>query len=213
MLHLYNKLAGNNPKAAASAITTTTKASVASVSAKPPAGWTKYTGSGAELYLPPAFDLSLNSSKDIPMMVKKLQARGPSWAKLAQELESVDFSMVAIWVADSASMGSGFATNVNVMHDSTPVNMTLKQYLNAAASQLPQEWHLASQTDLSLNGREAVRMVFDYSLPNGTTASDLAYFVKMPSAVWEVVYTTRASEWQTRLPDFEKSAATFRPGS
>lgn len=187
--------------AATDATTTTTTATAASV--QPPAGWVKYAGHGVELYLPPAFDLNVLDAKTR----ESIAALGTEAAKWVKGMEALDLSKFAVFVGDSASVASGSLTNVCVNGQAAESEITLKEFVDAQIPELA--YHIVSRTDnLRLNGQEATRMVLDHG-----NISELMYLVKGPSGFWAVAYTTTTAEFQARLPDFEKSAATFSIGS
>lgn len=178
----------------------TTTAPVASV--QPPAGWTKWTGGGAEIYLLPSFDLNMLDAKT----PATLRAWGPSWEEAAKYLETQDLSRVVIYVGDSASRVAGSLTVVEMVQEKTDTEGTLKEYVDNTLAQSPGE--VTSRTDLRLNGFEATRLVVGQA-----AFSQLMYVVKGPSGFWAVSYTTTPAQFRLRLPGFEKSAATFNIGS
>ena len=194
----------------AGAPSATTTVSATGPSVQPPAGWKKFTGSGVEVYLPPAFQGG-DPSADVQNVVERLRALGPDYEDLAKVVEA-DPSAFAIWVFDSTSATSGFLTNLNVVLDRVPAGVTLKEYIDATVKQLPGDFHIASRAELRLNGREAARLVMEFTVQD-VKGSQLIYLVKDPSGIWTITYSTSAAEFQTRLPDFEKSATTFRTGS
>lgn len=176
-----------------------------------PRGWTKYTGGGAEIYLPPEFDLNLLDAT----ARESFAALGPVQANTVKGLEAIGFSQYSIFVADSASVASGWLTNVAVEQEKTDVNATLKEYVDATVSQLSSEmsnagFRVAERTDLRLNGREATQLVCEVSLQ--VPASELMYVVKGPPGFWGVAYVTTAADFPARFPGFDKSAATFNIG-
>jgi hypothetical protein len=189
--------------------TATTVAPATGPSAQPPAGWKKFTGGGAEIYLPPAFEGG-DRGADVQNVVKRLRVLGPGYQNLAAALEA-DPAVFAIWAFDPAGATSGFLTNLSVVLDRTPTGVTLKEYIRTTAEQLPADFHIAGSAELRLNGREAARLVMDFTV-QGVQGSQLIYIVKNPSGIWTLTYSTSAAEFQARLPDLEKSAATFRTG-
>jgi hypothetical protein len=178
--------------------------------AQPPAGWKKFTGNGSEIHLPPTFEGG-DPSADSQSVVERLRALGPDYEKLAGALQA-DPSAFAVWVFDPTGAANGFLTNVNVVLDKAAAGVTLKEYVDATAKQLPGDFRVASRKELRVSGREAVRLVIEFSV-QGVKGSQLIYLVKDPAGIWAVTYSTSAAEFQARLPDFEKSAATFRTGS
>jgi hypothetical protein len=188
----------------------TAAVSVTNPPVQPPAGWKKFTGSGSEVHLPPAFEGG-DPSADIQSVVERLRALGPDYETLAGALQA-DPSAFAVWVFDATGAASGFLTNLNVVLDKAVAGVTLKEYVDATVKQLPGDFRVASRKELRVNGREAVRLVIEFSVQD-VKGSQLIYLVKDPAGIWAVTYSTSAEEFQTRLPDFEKSAATFRTGS
>lgn len=201
-----------NATITAAAESTTTMASVTSV--QPPAGWTKYTGGGAEIYLPPAFDQQLSANTDIPSVLKELQARGMTPEEVANATAVLttipDISQVAIFVFDSADVASGRLTDF-IMTLPYKSADSLKQFVDSGVDTYSAQpgMQLIDRMDLSLSRLEGTRLTWAYSSVPGPKYTELMYVVKGPSVFWMVNYLTSPAEAVTLFPDLEKSAATF----
>ena len=108
--------------------------------------------------------------------------------------------------------------------DSVPTSVTLEEYVDATVKQLPGDFHIASRAELRLNGREAVRLVMEFTVQE-VKGSQLIYLVKDPSGIWTLVLhecrgssgrasrvLRRAPPPSTPLPDPARSAAALEAG-
>ena len=169
----------------------------AAASVQPPAGWLKYVGGGAEIYLPPYFDWDM---KD-PTTVSSIQLLGASGLEqLAQRGEP-------IVVVDSleVTQGDGFSF---MTASPAPVitDLSLEKYLEGYVDQLKAgAAKLASRSDLTINGQKATRLVVE-----GDSVSIVAFVVAAPAGYWTVNYLVPTSQLQAKLADVDASAATFR---
>ncbi len=165
--------------------------------AEPPADWTKVSGGGAEIYLPPYFDWNM---KD-PTTVSSLQAMGPgSFASQFENLKE------PIYVLDSVSLTEyeGLSLVEAFAIPPGPEDPSLEEYVDRANYQVSGA-KLRSRTDLTIDGREATRVVVE-----GDPTSFVDYFVKAPAGVWIVRYAVPSTKLQARLADFDLSANSFR---
>lgn len=96
----------------------------------------------------------------------------------------------------------------NVTKERVLSAMTIDTYLDAAVSQLPNQWHVVEQEIVSLNRYEAGRLVIEVTYA-GVSAKQLIYIIKDNNTIWSITFSTSADEYDLRLPAFEQSIRTF----
>jgi hypothetical protein len=182
---------------------TTTSATTASV--QPPAGWTKFTGDHAEIYLSPSYDLNL---LDV-VTRENIVAQGAEGADFVRAFES-QVPTFSICVVSSSTDVPGFTAKALVSKDQAPEGITfaLKEIVDEMLATQPSGARVTSRTDnLRLGGLEAAQLTIDHA---ATQVTNVMYFVKDQSDIWTIVFAAPTTELGTWLPDIETSAATFR---
>jgi hypothetical protein len=87
---------------------------------------------------------------------------------------------------------------------------SLDTYLDAEVTKLPADIRVAQRTNLTLNGTEAIRFVFETRYSNNLDVNDLTYVFLDGSTIWYVEYAAQINEFFEMLSTFEKSVQTFR---
>ena len=87
------------------------------------AGWTKFEGSGIEMWLPDSFEGG-DLENDLGVLVDKLKALGPEFESVAATIEANPAAFV-LWAFDSDLGSSGYLTNVNVIQEQVVSAVTL----------------------------------------------------------------------------------------
>jgi hypothetical protein len=191
--------------ACASETTTTTTTTAASV--QPPAGFVRYTGGGAEIYLPPYFDWDMND----PTTVSSLRLLGSSGLEQFMRLDQP-----IVVLASPSTDWTEFGYVDAYLESTGSENVSLEKYVD----ELKPEYvvyggKLVSRSDLVINGREAIRVVVEGNVPEEFVGEDdglsfAAFFVAVPDGYWIIRYTAYSSRFPDRLADFDASASTFR---
>jgi hypothetical protein len=171
------------------------------------AGWQKFTGGGAEIWLPENFTGG-DLSKDLDTIVSQLRQLGPDFESIANTIEQ-NPDLFVIWVFDSDLGSSGFLTNVNVIRQQVLSVVTVDVYLQALEQQLPEAFTVTDKKKVQLGSHEAGRALLDMEI-NGVSGSELMYVFKDQDILWCITFATSKSEFEQRLPIFEQSAATFQ---
>lgn len=170
-------------------------------------GWEKFEAKGVELWLPESYDGG-NVSEDLQAVVEKIKSLGPEYENMAAVIEQ-NPDMFAIWAFDSNIGASGSLTSAAITFEKILSVLTIDTYLDAASSQLPASFKVVDRQIVKLNKYDAGRLVIEFTIA-GTNGKELMYAVKNGNMFWVITYGTSADEFDKRLPEFEKSALTFK---
>ena len=170
-------------------------------------GWEKFEANGVELWLPESYDGG-NLKEDLQTVVEKIKSLGPEYENMATVIEQ-NPDMFAVWAFDSNIGASGSLTSTAITFEKVMSVVTIDTYLDAASSQLPASFVVTDRQIVKLNGYDAGRLVIEFSI-SGTDGKELMYAVKNGNTFWVLTYGTGADEFDQRLPEFEKSALTFK---
>jgi len=173
----------------------------------PMPGWVKYESGDIELWLPESY-VGGNVNEDLDLIVSSLRELGPNYESAAQSIEQ-NPDMYLIWATDSKVGSSGFITNVNATTEDVLSTISVETYLAAATAQLPAEFSVVDQKTMTMNGYEAGQMVLQFEI-SGVSGKELFYIFKDGSSVWTITFATGVEEYDTRLPEFEQIADSFR---
>jgi hypothetical protein len=169
-------------------------------------GWERFEGGGAELWLPASYVGGDESQLDA--IIETLRSLGPEFEQMAQMLEQSP-SAFALWAFDSKVGDTGFLTNVNVVTERVPSDVTLETYLELFTRQLPGQFRVVAQGIVPLDTYEAARYLLEFTL-QGVQGEQVMYLIKSGNTMWAVTYSTGAGEFDRRLPIFEQSIRTFK---
>lgn len=170
-------------------------------------GWEKFEANGVELWLPESYDGG-NLKEDLQTVVEKIKSLGPEYENMANVIEQ-NPDMFAIWAFDSNIGASGSLTSTAITFEKVMSVVTIDTYLDAASSQLPASFVVTDRQIVKLNGYDAGRLMIEFSI-TGTNGKELMYAIKNGNTFWVITYGTGADEFDQRLPEFEKSALTFK---
>lgn len=174
--------------------------------ASPIAGWKKIAGDGVTLSLPESYEGG-NPSQDIDAIAKKLKAISPEYGKRIESLKEQP-SNIALLAFDPQSAKSGFLTNVNITTEKLPPGTTVEQTVENIGKQFATSYLVVDQKIVSLDKYQAGRIVAEATAAE-KPIKQLSYVIQKDNRVWLVTYATSASEFEQRLPGFEKSVRTF----
>jgi|WetSurMetagenome_2_1015567.scaffolds.fasta_scaffold07258_3 hypothetical protein len=170
-------------------------------------GWEKFEGKGVELWLPESYEGG-NVSEDLQTVVEKIRSLGPEYENMASVIEK-NPDMFAIWAFDSKIGTSGSLTSAAITFEKVKSVITIDTYLDAVSSQLPASFKVTDRQIVKLNGYDAGKLLIEFTI-SGTNGKELMYAVKNGNTFWVITYGTGADEFDLRLPEFEKSALTFK---
>jgi len=169
------------------------------------AGWTKFQGGGAELWLPQNWEGG-DLNKDFDAIVQRFTQRGAEFKNITQLLQQYR-SQYVLFAIDVDSVSTGFATNVTVTKQQTTQPVTPSDYLREIRMSLPHEFSVVdTQNKVSLDRYDAGRILVRSS---ANSAVQLSYVIQVGKTIWVVGYATSASELDKRLPVFDQSIRSF----
>lgn len=171
-------------------------------------GWHKVEGRNVSLLLPEEWAGGEPGSEVLDQVLMAMRSFGPSYDVLARAIEA-NPDAILLFAVDQSPAVDGFATNVNAVAEKAPGNVSLDEYVEAAAGLLPASFQVQESGIKKVGPHEAARMVIRFDLPTGG-GQQVAYIIKDGSVFWSITYTTSTAEFGTRLYDFERSAATIR---
>jgi hypothetical protein len=169
-------------------------------------GWEKFEGTGIEIWLPEHF-VGGNISENLDLISEQIKSLGPEYEPYLQQILQ-NPSMFSLWAYDSELGSSRYLTNIGITTDKVSSLVPIDTYTDESVSQLPDTFHLLERDRVTLNGRDARRLVVEMKLP-GISAKALMYILVDGNTVWLITYTTASDEFDSRLPVFEQSANTF----
>lgn len=198
------------PTQAAQAPTATTRPTDTPVPTATPnalAGWTKFEGSGVEMWLPESFEGG-DLENDLGVIVDKLKALGPEFESVAATIEANPTAFV-LWAFDSEFGSSGYLTNVNIVQEQVVSAITLDMYLQALQQQLPSYLVISEQGQGKLEQYDSIRLVLDTEV-SGVKGKELMYIIKASNTIYVLTFATSLDEFEARLAVFEQSVQTFK---
>jgi hypothetical protein len=153
-----------------------------------PSGWTQHTTQLMELWMPPDF------KNAAPGLV----------SAVAGESVFLDLALV------SSSSKSSYPISVSVSYEPLTAN-TLDEFLKVKLSNIPPDVNMVENRKVSINSKEAVRLMFE-GKRNNLDVNDLLFIFQDGGTVWYVKYSAEIKEFFEQLPNFEESIKTFRVG-
>ena len=103
---------------------------------------------------------------------------------------------------------SVYKMNVIVTYDALGT-ASVDTYIDTQLLTLEPTFRVVERRNVSLNGREAIRMVFEARVDT-VDVDELVYVLQDGGTVWAVLYAAQINEFYEMLPIFEQSARTFR---
>ncbi len=173
----------------------------------PQAGWKNIVGEGIILSLPQSYEGG-NPGTEIDEIEEKLTGINPSYAQRIQKIKQ-NPTAIALVAFDTQSDSPRPLTNVNVTAQKVDQGVTIEQYLDRTANQLPSIYAIEVKEVLSIDQYQAGRMVTTVEAEE-TPFKQLIYTVKNNDTFWVVIYTTTTDAFNQQLPNFEKSIQSFR---
>lgn len=170
--------------------------------ASPESAWKTLKGNGVALSVPETY-AGGNPKTDLDAIAQKLKQIDPNYENRIESLKN-DPSAPVLLAFDMQSAESNFLTNVNVATEKVPQEVTVEEYLDAAVNQISNEARVIDQKVVSLENYQAGRMVTESTIGK-IPISRLFYLIKDDNKFWLVTYSTTSSEFEQRLPNFEKS--------
>jgi hypothetical protein len=153
-----------------------------------PYGWTQHKTQLMEIWLPPDFK---TATPDVVSAV----AGNSVYLNLA--------------LASNLSRSS-YPVSVSVSYEPLTAN-TLDEFLKGKLSNIAADSSLVENRKVSINSKDAVRLMFEGKRDN-LDVNDLLFVFQDGGTVWYVKYAAEIKEFYEQLPNFEESVKTFRTG-
>jgi hypothetical protein len=154
-----------------------------------PYGWTQHRTQLMEIWMPPEF-------KDTAPGVVSAVAG-----------DSVFLNLGLV----SGQGKSSYPVSVSVSYE--PLTAAgLDEFLMVKLSNIPMDINMVENRKVTINGKDAVRMMFEGKRDN-LDVNDLLFVFQDGGTVWYVKYSAEIKEFYEQLPNFEESIKTFRVGS
>lgn len=184
----------------------TAKPTLTPILTTPIPGWEKFSSGNVELWMPANFDGG-DLTNDLDVIIQRMRSFGPEYQKLADMIEK-NPSAVTLLVFDTQVGSSGFLTNVNVIKEPVISTMGMQTYLDSTSKQFPSiGFNVIEIGIVQLDNYQAGRLVVQ---ADALKAKEAMYIIKVKSVMWVITYSTGISEFENRLPIFEKSANTIK---
>ena len=189
--------------------TTSNQANLSGAATSPSASWKFIKGNGVEISLPSSYEGGNPSNKqDLNALASKLKTINPEYEQRIAAIKQ-NPNAIALLAFDTQNNQSGFLTNVNVTTQSVENGTTLDKYLQAATQQLTTQYDILERKVVLL-GKEKVGRIITQPKTSGAPIKQLFYIVPQGNRFWLITYSTSKTEFDQRLPNFEKSIRTFK---
>lgn len=172
-----------------------------------PAGWSKFAGSGVELWLPASF-VGGDPAQTLDFVIDAISRRGEMCRQLATlyEQNREEFLTRAIVAADCDASGGvdGSATMVNVESVELKAGTTVTTMLASLADQSKQQGAQVALDITHLAGYETQHL----EIIQGEIV-DSIYFIVTPRFNWAIRFVSTLNQVDKNRPIFDQSAQTF----
>ncbi|TVQ51032.1 MAG: hypothetical protein EA366_16045 [Spirulina sp. DLM2.Bin59] len=177
----------------------------------PDPDWTTIEGNGVRLALPPDYTGG-NPGTEFAQLKAKLNQINPNYAERFAAIEA-NPEAIALLAFDGKNVSAGFLTNVTIAAERVPEAVSLEEYVRAASNHLSQAYKIESQGLTQVGPYPAGQIVGVITADNDVEVRQLFYLIQAKDTFWIVTYATPASEFQQRLPQFQKSIQTLKLAS
>jgi serine/threonine-protein kinase len=173
----------------------------------PISGMTKFETDDIEIWLPDTY-VGGDIREDMDVILENLRKQGPDFENIAKVIEQ-NPDMYVIWATDSAIGPSGMMSSVTITTEKVISTITLDMYLDAAENQFPPQFQIVERELVDVAGYDAGKLVIEFEM-SGVSGKEILYVIKDDKTMWIITFGTGADEFDERLPEFEKSASSFR---
>ena len=189
--------------------TTSNQTNSPQATTSPSPSWKVIKGNSVELSLPPSYEGGNPSNEqDLNALASKLKTINPEYEQRIAAIKQ-NPNAIALLAFDTQNNQSGFLTNVNVTTQSVENGTTLDKYLQAATQQLTTQYDILERKVVAL-GEDKVGRIITQPKSSGAPIKQLFYIVPKGNKFWLITYSTSKTEFDQRLPNFEKSIRTFK---
>ncbi|AFY39990.1 hypothetical protein Lepto7376_3833 [[Leptolyngbya] sp. PCC 7376] len=174
--------------------------------AAPEEGWKKFEGGGASIWLPGTYDGGV-PSEDLEFIATRIREINPDFEQIATMIEQ-NPDMFSLLAFDSEIGEQPFLTNINIISEALPSNLTIETYLDITKQQLPAQFNIVEEEFIEINSKPAVRLIIELEMA-GSLVKESVYIVRGDNKAWVITCATGKEDFETRRPIFEKMANSF----
>jgi hypothetical protein len=181
----------------------------------PIAGWKKFEGDGAVIWLPETF-IGGHPEKDREAILGEIKNLGPNFQKDDPTYWDSKLSALpaSIWALDS-NLGDTLVYTIMFVYRENlgDMNITLDSYLDKVIENNSANTRLVGREIVTLDQYKAGRLLYEYMIQeeglsyNGKMAF---YVIQLDKTMWTLVYATGKDEYPNRQPTFELSTRSFQ---
>jgi hypothetical protein len=128
-------------------------------------GWKRIEGKGVSIALPDTFVGGDFSSADQDMLIASLEKMGSDFGQLVEMIKS-NPELYLLFGLDPAPASSGVSPNVNIVHEKVLSVIDPETYMKALGKQMPAQFKVTSQENITLFGEPAGKMLIEATLAN-----------------------------------------------
>lgn len=165
------------------------------------AGWKRLEGRNVSIALPESFEGGSLSGKDRELLIEQMKNLGEDFAQAVQVMEQ-NPDLYLLFAMDTAPTDSGVLANLNIVSEKVLSLITPKTYMEVVRKQLPEQYDIQSQEELTINGRAAGRIITEWSKMN---IKQVLYVIKDNDTIYVATFTSSPADFDTDLPLFEQS--------
>lgn len=167
------------------------------------------TTSEFELLVPASFEGG-NLEDDLDGILASLDQLGPEFAGIAATIRQ-NPNLFRLFAFDTVLTDPNFVSNINITAETPPFDVDIETYREAALGNLPTQFEIIENDLTTVNGFDAIRLVYRWEVAPGVVVGQLQYSVKAGPNFYAITYSTSSAEFEERLPVFEESALSFTP--
>lgn len=169
--------------------------------------WQTMAGEGITLSLPETYRGG-NPVRDLTTLETALTDLDQGYEKRLQPIKQ-NLEQTALIAFDARSLTTDALTNVNVVQHPINQKTALEDYLAATVEELQATHQIEEETILTQNQASLGRIIANVTTDEGVSLKQLFYLQRQGETVWITTYTTPASEFRGRLPNFEQSIGSL----
>jgi hypothetical protein len=170
-------------------------------------GWKRFESKGVSIALPDTFIGGDFTGADRELITENLKKLGSDFEQMAETIKN-NPELYLLFSIDTEPTESGVYTNLNVVHEKVFSAMDPATYMKAVKKQLPAQFEVQSQEEITLFGEPAGRMIVEMSMA-GQNVKEVMYLLKRGDYMYLITFATSSSDFETKLPMFEQSLQTL----
>lgn len=168
-------------------------------------GWQKISNEGFEIWLPENFMAGTNLNLDA--VAQEMAKLGPDFEQLANNIALKKTSLL-IFAFDKNRDDTGLVTNLGITKEAVPSNSSVETYIETLGYGLKEPFEVSEKRTLPSDRYTIGILIVNVNTPRTGKVTQIMYAIKNGGAIWQVVFTTPADEFQEQLPVFERIVRT-----